>query len=197
MLDVTDLAQAGAGGDAAACRTRTASTWPGPTPTSRPGTRGLVILDIENPEQPQIDQVYNAGGLHQRPARREAGHHLHQRVRLPGRRQERPAGGAADRRRRRRATTGFSPRPTPQLIATFKLPHGGHALAIAKGLDRDRAVDESGNQIGVFGRVGARPLNAEEQRKLYLRGGRPWFVTDDPKDIGEERRTGRATVEGR
>ena len=50
---------------------------------------------------------------------------------------------------------GFSPRPTPELIATYKLPHGGHALAISKGLDRDRAVDESGNQIAVFGRVGA------------------------------------------
>jgi hypothetical protein len=55
-------------------------------------------------------------------------------------------------------------------------------------------VDEDGHQIGVFGRVGARPLNAVEQRRLYLRDGRPWFVTDDPKDIYEERRTGRATV---
>ena len=47
---------------------------------------------------------------------------------------------------------GFSPRPTPELIATYKLPEGGEALAIAKGVDRDRAVDESGNQI-----VGVRP----------------------------------------
>ena len=39
------------------------------------------------------------------------------------------------------------------------------ALAISKGLDRDRAVDERGNQIGVFGRIGARPLNAEEQQQ--------------------------------
>ena len=54
---------------------------------------------------------------------------------------------------------GFIPRPTPQLVATYKIPHGGHVLAVAKGLDRDRAVDESGNQIAVFGRVGARPLN--------------------------------------
>ena len=43
-------------------------------------------------------------------------------------------------------------------------------------------MDESGNQIGVFGRVGARPLNAEEQRKMYLRGGRSWKVSDDPRD---------------
>ena len=31
------------------------------------------------------------------------------------------------------------------------------ALAISKGIDRDRAVDESGNQLAVFGRRGARP----------------------------------------
>jgi hypothetical protein len=62
-------------------------------------------------------------------------------------------------------------------------------LSVARGLDRDRAVDECGNQIGVFGRVGARPLNAEEQRRMYLRGGRPWYVTDDPRDaMYEERR---------
>jgi hypothetical protein len=43
-------------------------------------------------------------------------------------------------------------------------------------------VDEVGNQIGVFGRVGARPLNGEEQRKMYLRNGRPWYVSDDPSN---------------
>ena len=53
---------------------------------------------------------------------------------------------------------------------------------MSKGLDRDRAVDESGNQIAVFGRVGARPLNKEEQRKLYLRNGKVWTVSDDPAD---------------
>src|SRR5262249_60062505 len=76
---------------------------------------------------------------------------------------------------------GFSPRPTPRLVATYK-PKEGHILSVARGLDRDRAVDEDGNQIGVFGRVGARPLHGDEQRKLYLRGGVPWFVSDDPFD---------------
>jgi hypothetical protein len=65
-------------------------------------------------------------------------------------------------------------------VATFK-PHHGKVLGVTKGLDRDRAVDESGHQIGVFGRVGARPMNAKEQAKLYLRNGMPWFVNDDPK----------------
>jgi hypothetical protein len=77
---------------------------------------------------------------------------------------------------------GYSPRPTPQLIATYKIPKNGEALAISKGVDRDRAVDESGNQIAVFGRVGARPLNLEEQRKLYYCNGQVWRVSDDPFD---------------
>jgi hypothetical protein len=77
---------------------------------------------------------------------------------------------------------GFSPRPTPQLVATYKLPKGGEALAISKGVDRDRAVDESGNQIAVFGRVGARPLNQCEQMKMYLRNGEVWKVSDNPRD---------------
>jgi len=75
---------------------------------------------------------------------------------------------------------GFSPRPTPQMIATYPLTHGGRALAISKGMDRDRAVDESGNQIAVFGRIGARPLNLEEQQRLYLHDGHLWQVSDDP-----------------
>jgi len=77
---------------------------------------------------------------------------------------------------------GFSPRPTPQLVASYRLPKGGHALSISKGVDRDRAVDESGNQIAVFGRVGARPLNLQEQQRLYLRDGQVWKVSDNPFD---------------
>jgi len=83
---------------------------------------------------------------------------------------------------------GFSPRPTPRLVATYPIPHEGHALNIAKGLDCDRAVDESGHQIAVFGRVGARPLNAEEQKRLYMRNGTVWKASDDPEDYPEPRK---------
>jgi hypothetical protein len=74
--------------------------------------------------------------------------------------------------------SGFSPRPTPKLIATAHTR--GPALAISKGIDRDRAVDESGNQLAVFGRRGARPLNRDEIRSLYLHTGtkEPYAVTD-------------------
>jgi len=73
---------------------------------------------------------------------------------------------------------GFSPRPVPELIATHKT--GAPALAISKGMDRDRAVDESGNQLAVFGRRGARPLNSEEMLRMYQRDGKLFTVTNEP-----------------
>jgi len=72
---------------------------------------------------------------------------------------------------------GFSPAPAPQWIAGYAT--GKPALALSKGLERDRAVDESGGQIAIFGRIGSRPFNLEEMQKLYLDGsGKPWTVTD-------------------
>jgi hypothetical protein len=79
--------------------------------------------------------------------------------------------------------SGFSPRPAPKLIATAKTK--GPALAISKGIDRDRAVDESGNQISVFGRRGARPLNLAESQALYLRNGQLYLVNDEPRPGSE------------
>jgi hypothetical protein len=73
---------------------------------------------------------------------------------------------------------GFSPEPEPELIATFKTK--GEAIALSKGLDRDRAVDESGNQLAVFGRRGARPSRLDEMQKLYLRSGQVYTVTNTP-----------------
>lgn len=145
------------------------------------GPMGLVILDVENPERPRIDQVFDAEGeisdLHDLKlgitnasqfaylADGKNGLHV---VQLTS--PETPG------------NDGFSPRPTPRLIATKKLPDEAEALWISEGIDRDRAVDESGNQIGVFGRIGARPLNLEEQRRMYLRpDGRLYRVSDDPR----------------
>src|SRR5690606_32232457 len=69
---------------------------------------------------------------------------------------------------------GFSPEPKPELIAWW--PTAWPALSLSKGLDRDRAVDESGGQIAVLGRLGSRPFNLEEQRRFYLdKNGAPWF----------------------
>lgn len=145
------------------------------------GESGLIILDITNPEQPKIDQIYDAEGrindLHDVKlgityvsefAYLADGCNGLRVVQLTS--AETPG------------NDGFSPRPTPELVASYKLPKDGHALAISKGVDRDRAVDESGNQIAVFGRVGARPLNREEQLQLFQRNDRVWKVSDNPFD---------------
>lgn len=74
---------------------------------------------------------------------------------------------------------GFSPVPRPQVIAWRDTR--SRALSVSKGLDRDRAVDETGGQIAVFGRIGSRPFTAAEMRKLYQRAdGSVWTVTDTP-----------------
>jgi hypothetical protein len=73
---------------------------------------------------------------------------------------------------------GFSPKPTPELIAWAKTP--SPALALSKGLDRDRAVDESGGQVAVFGRLGSRPFTRPEMEKLFLTSrGTVFKVRDD------------------
>jgi hypothetical protein len=74
---------------------------------------------------------------------------------------------------------GFSPAPKPELIAWAKTP--SPALAMSKGLDRDRAVDETGAQIAVFGRLGSRPFTRPEMERFFLDDfGRPYSVTNDP-----------------
>ncbi len=142
------------------------------------GAQGLVIVDIKQPEHPKIDQVFNANGQindlnDTKLAMTDASVYAY----------------LADGRNGLRVLElisandtpgylGFSPRPTPKLIATYRTR--GPALAIPKGLDRDRAVDESGNQLSVFGRRGARPLTLPEMQKLYLRDGQIYTVTDTP-----------------
>jgi hypothetical protein len=74
---------------------------------------------------------------------------------------------------------GFSPAPKPELIAVY--PTQSPALSISRPLERDRGVDETGGQIAVFGRLGSRPLNLDEMRKMFLdEEGKPWFVENKP-----------------
>jgi len=143
------------------------------------GKQGLAIVDVENPAAPKLDQLFTADGQLNDVNDVKLGM---------------VAGSAfafvADGKNGLRVLqivspfddpahfSGFSPRPTPKLIATARTR--GSALAISKGVDRDRAVDESGNQLAVFGRRGARPLNLAESRRLYLRNGQLYTVTDEP-----------------
>lgn len=145
------------------------------------GKEGIAIIEVEQPTRPRLDQHYNAEG------------------KLNDTHQVKVAmtnaslfGYVADGKNGLRILqltspetmpeyAGFSPRPQPVLIATFKTK--GDALAISKPLDRDRAVDEGGNQISVFGRRGARPFNFDEIRRMLRTndGKGDWFtVTDAP-----------------
>ncbi|MFM7113285.1 MAG: LVIVD repeat-containing protein, partial [Planctomycetota bacterium] len=153
------------------------------------GHRGIAILDIQNPEQAKVDQVYDADG------RINDAHDIKLGATYPSQ-----FGYVADGKNGLRVlqlttpdtpgSAGFSPRPVPMLVSNYKMKLGGHALCIAKGIDRDRAVDEAGNQLAVFGRLGARPLNLEEMNRLYLRDGKVWRVSNDPAWPGYTLRRG-------
>ena len=72
---------------------------------------------------------------------------------------------------------GFSPAPKPELISWVKTPKP--AIALSKGLDRDRGVDETGGQMAIFGRLGSRPFNRQEMEQLFLnRSGFPYKASD-------------------
>ncbi|HEX8765052.1 MAG TPA: hypothetical protein VF740_07815, partial [Candidatus Acidoferrum sp.] len=143
------------------------------------GKQGLAIVDVEKPDAPKLDQTYNAEGQLNDVNDVKIGMVAASVFAF-----------AADGKNGMRVLqiispwddpghfSGFSPRPTPKLIATARTR--GPALAISKGIDRDRAVDESGNQLAVFGRRGARPLNQAEAQALYLRNGQLYRVTDEP-----------------
>jgi hypothetical protein len=51
---------------------------------------------------------------------------------------------------------------------------------MSKGLDRDHAVDETGGQMAIFGRLGSRPFTRPEMEKFFInRRGIPFKVTDE------------------
>jgi hypothetical protein len=139
------------------------------------GNQGLVIVDTEHAEHPMVVQAFTAGGKINDTRD----------VKL-GMTSASAFAYLADGVNGMRVVQifspgdnpnylGFSPAPTPKLIATYKTK--GPALAISKAVDRDRAVDESGNQLSVFNRRGSRPFNLEEMRKLFVHPSNGQFYT--------------------
>lgn len=139
------------------------------------GNEGLIIVDIEKPEQMKLYQSFNANGmLHDVRdvivATTNASLFAYVADGVGGLKILQLTSPESQPK-----FYGFSPEPKPQLIAHYatKSP----AISLSKGLDRDRGVDESGHQISVFGRLGSRPLNLEEMQHLYLdKNLQPWFV---------------------
>jgi hypothetical protein len=142
------------------------------------GRQGLAIVDVERPELPRVARIFDAeGALNDATAVRIAmtnaslfAYVADGRNGLRVLQLTEPDGTSRH--------FGFSPVPQPRLIATYRTH--GPAIALSKPLDRDRAVDESGHQLAVFGRRGARPFNQAEMERLYLRDGRLYTVTNDP-----------------
>jgi hypothetical protein len=144
------------------------------------GSAGLAIVDVESPEHLKEPRWFTAGGaindaraikvgmtndsVYAYVADGKNGLRVIQVVT--------PEDGG-------RSAYGFSPPPLVdkmKLIATW--PSSSPCVAVARGLDRDRAVDESGHQMAVFGRIGGRPMNLEEMQRLYLRGGAVYTVSN-------------------
>ena len=166
------------------------------------GAQGLTIVDIERPEQPRMLQAFNNTDAAGQPG---------------------PGGALTDTQDVVVGSTnaslfayvadgvnglkviqltapdtqpkfyGFSPTPVPQVVAWRHT--ASRALALSKGLDRDRAVDETGGQIAVFGRIGSRPFTLPEMQKLFLRkDGSVWSVSDTPQAAGAAQETQPAAV---
>ncbi len=131
------------------------------------GKEGLAIIDIERPTRPRLYMKYNADGeLNDTHA-----------VQL-GTVAASIYAAVADGHNGLRVLSlitpdtvpgnaGFTPAPNPRLIGTFHL-HEGEALAVSRGVDRDRVVDETGGQTIVFGRRGSRPFTRSESM-MFLR----------------------------
>ncbi len=138
------------------------------------GPQGLAIIDVERPEKPGAPKFFNDGGINDTRAVRVGMTNASLFAYLAdGRNGLRVLQLTSPARTP--GNYGFSPEPKPELIATYKTR--GPALALSKGLDRDRAVDESGNQLAVFGRRGSRPMNRQEMERLYMRDGKLYTVT--------------------
>ena len=141
-------------------------------------TQGLAIVDITRPEHPFVYRMETAGGL-MNDAEDV----------IVGSTNASAFAYVADGRNGLKVLQltspdsqpnfyGFSPPPMPELIAWARTPWP--ALALSKGLDRDRAVDETGGQIAVFGRLGARPFTRVEMERLFLTSkGVPFKVSDE------------------
>ncbi|MBM86226.1 MAG: hypothetical protein CMM47_09410 [Rhodospirillaceae bacterium] len=142
------------------------------------GSEGVAIVNIKNPEKPELYMKYDADG------RIKDAHDV-----ILGTTNASLIAYVADGQAGLKVIQltspdsqpryyGYSPEPKPELIGWKKTKWP--ALSLSKGLARDRGVDETGGQMAVFGRLGSRPFTLKEQQKLYLdTKGDPWVVSDE------------------
>jgi hypothetical protein len=151
------------------------------------GPEGLAIIDVQNPARPRLSQMFNASGelndtravqigsvaasMYALIADGKNGLRVLQMISpdtVPG-------------------AAGFSPPPAPRLIATYPTHHP--MLAVSRGLDRDRVVDETGGQTVVFGRRGSRPFHVDEMQSFVRHNDGSEFKVEDValRTVEEER----------
>jgi hypothetical protein len=141
------------------------------------GRDGLAIIDVETPTAPRLYKMYNADGQLNDArdvivASTNASLYAYVADGVNGLKVIQLISPATQPN-----FYGFAPEPRPELIAWY--PTASPALALSRGLERDRGVDETGHQIAIFGRIGSRPFTLKEMQQLYLGpDGRPFFVTD-------------------
>jgi hypothetical protein len=144
------------------------------------GSQGLGIVNVTRPEHPTLDRLFTADGKidDARDVVIGAAYASAYAYVADGRNGLRVVQLMAPDTQPR--YYGFSPRPIPRLIASYRTR--SPALALSRGLERDRAVDETGGQVAIFGRIGSRPFTLPEMQRLYLDSdGKPWFVSDTPE----------------
>ncbi len=158
------------------------------------GEDGLAFIDISNPEKPKLERHFTADGKLNDVRAVQIGSINASMFAL-----------VADGKNGLRVLQmispenvpghmGFSPAPNPKLIATYKTH--GPALAVGRGLDRDRVVDETGNQTVVFGRRGSRPFRLDEMKRFYQHAdGTPYTVEDVAVKNGQLQTKSGATLQ--
>ncbi len=159
------------------------------------GADGLAIVDVENPERPKLDQMFTANGALNDVRAVQIGSVAASMYAL-----------VADGKNGMRVlqmispdtvptAPGFTPRPAPRLIATYRTKEP--ALSISRGLDRDRVVDETGNQTVVFGRRGARPFHLDEMERFLRHADGSLYKVEDVRArlTQEERSVGPVKVQ--
>jgi hypothetical protein len=146
------------------------------------GPDGLAIINIEKPTKPGLHRMFNADGALNDTHAVQLGSIAASMYAL-----------IADGKNGLRVlqmispdtvdgAAGFSPDPAPRLIATY--PTHTPMLAVSRGLDRDRVVDETGGQTVVFGRRGAKPFNIEEMARFLKHSNGTSFRVEDVSGSG-------------
>jgi hypothetical protein len=138
------------------------------------GADGLAFIDISNPEKPKLERLYNADGKLTDTRAVQIGSVNASMFALVADGKNGLAVVQMISPENVPGHMGFSPKPNPKLIATYHTH--APAVAVGRGLDRDRVVDESGNQTVVFGRKGSRPFKLDEMKKFYERDGQTFSV---------------------